>query len=356
MKRISGSMFAALALIALAAAQWGCSDSNSTPSGEKKNDLVVPVEIGAVIEGDIAAYFTGTATVEAEEETEVVAKVGGVIERILVEEGDRVTAGQVIAKLDDEKIAVQLEQAKASLARLENNYRRNEDLHAKQLVSTEVFQQAKYDYEQQKAAWDLARLELRYTDIRTPIGGVVAERLVKVGNMILPNQPVYRVTGLDPLIAVLHVPEKQLPRLRVGQEARLRIDALPDREFAGRIERISPVVDPATGTVKVTVETHDPSGLLRPGMFARIKVVYDVHECTVLAPKDAILAEDRESAVFVVQDSIAVRRFVTVGFINTTHVEILEGLSPGDTLVTTGKSSLKDSTTVEIVVAREKRQ
>lgn len=356
MKRTSRSMIAALALVALVAASWGCSDSNSSPSGEKKDRIVVPVEVGAVIEGSISAYFTGTATVEAEEETEVVAKVGGVIERILVEEGDRVEAGQVIAKLDDEKIAVQLEQAKASLARLENSYRRNEDLHAKQLVSTEVFQQAKYDYEQQKAAWDLARLDLQYTDIRTPIGGVVAERLVKVGNMILQNQPVYRVTGLDPLIAVLHVPEKQLPRLRVGQDARLNIDALPDREFSGRIERISPVVDPATGTVKVTVETRDPSGLLRPGMFARIKIVYDRHENAVLAPKEAILAEDRESAVFVVQDSLAVRRFVTVGFINTTHVEILDGLEPGDTLVTTGKSSLKDSTSVEIVAAREKRR
>ena len=192
----------------------------------------------------------------------------------------------------------------------------------------------------------------RYTDIRTPIGGVVAERLVKVGNMILPNQPVYRVTGLDPLIAVLHVPEKQISRLRVGQESRLQIDALPGADFTGRIKRLSPVVDPGTGTVKVTVEMRDPSRRLRPGMFARVKIIYDVHENTVLAPKDAIMAEDRESAVFVVQDSIAVRRFVTIGYENTTHVEILEGLLPGDTLVTTGKSSLKDSSTVDIVSRR----
>ncbi|MBN1885123.1 MAG: efflux RND transporter periplasmic adaptor subunit [Candidatus Krumholzibacteriota bacterium] len=352
MKRNVSLIAFVLLLTALASAQWGCSRSNSTTTDKGKNKLVVPVEIGAVISGDIAAYFTGTATVEAEQETEVVAKVGGVVERILVEEGDYVQAGQVIAKLDEEKIAVQLEQAQANLARLENSYRRNEDLHAKQLVSTEVFQQAKYDYEQQKAAFDLARLDLKYTDIRTPIAGVVAERLVKVGNMILPNQPVYRVTGLDPLIAVLHVPEKQISRLRVGQESRLQIDALPGADFTGRIKRLSPVVDPGTGTVKVTVEMRDPSRRLRPGMFARVKIIYDVHENTVLAPKDAIMAEDRESAVFVVQDSIAVRRFVTIGYENTTHVEILEGLLPGDTLVTTGKSSLKDSSTVDIVSRR----
>jgi membrane fusion protein (multidrug efflux system) len=335
---------------ALMAGIWGCGgQSRSNANNNKDEEVVVPVEIAAISSGDISAYFTGTATIEAEEETEVVAKVGGVVERLLAEEGDYVEVGQVLAKLDDEKIAVQLEQVKANLNKLESNYERNKNLHEKNLVSTEVFQQVRYEYEHQKAVYDLAELDLNYTSIRTPISGIVAERLVKVGNMILPNQATFRVTGLNPLIAVLHVPERQLGRLRVGQNTLLHVDALGDQQFPGRIKRVSPIVDPETGTVKITVEVNDTSRQLRPGMFARLKIIYDIHSNVVMAPKDAIIAEDRESAVFVVRDSVAYRQYIEVGYANSTHVEVMGGLQPGDTVVTTGKGSLKDSTRVEIV-------
>jgi membrane fusion protein (multidrug efflux system) len=349
MKRIT-ELGTLLLIAALLAGIWGCGGrSGSNSNGKKDEEVAVPVEIAAITKGDIAAYFTGTATIEAEEETDVVAKVGGVVETILVEEGDYVEAGQVLAKLDAEKISVQLEQARANLRKLESNYDRNKDLHEKSLVSTEVFQQVRYEYEHQKAVYDLAELELTYTSIRTPISGVVAERLIKVGNMILPNQATFRVTGFNPLIAVLHVPERQLGRLRVGQKTLLHVDALGDQEFAGRIGRVSPVVDPGTGTIKVTVEVHDATRRLRPGMFARLKIIYDVHSDVVMAPKDAIIAEDRQSAVFVVRDSLAYRQFIDIGYANSTHVEVLSGLQPGDTVVTTGKGSLKDSTKVDIV-------
>jgi len=233
--------------------------------------------------------------------------------------------------------------------KLKNSYERNVDLHKQSLISTEMFQQSKYDYESQKAAYDLAELEYKYTAIRTPISGVVAERLIKVGNMVLPNQSVFRVAGLDPLIAILHVPERQLGKLRPGLAAKLIVDASSTDPFTGRIKRISPVIDRATGTVKVTVEVRDPSRRLKPGMFARINIIYDVHENVLTAPKDAIISEDRENAVFVVRDSVAYRQVVTTGYVNTTAIEVLTGLKPGDTIVTTGKASLKDSAKVQIV-------
>ncbi len=338
----------AAALIAMGASGCGSGESQGT-TDKKSKEPVVPVEVAEVTTGDISAYFNGTATVEAEQETEVVARVSGVVEEILVEEGDYVTAGEVLARLDDEKVSVQLERERAELLKQENNFNRNRNLHEKNLVSTEEFQQVKFEYERQKAAFELAQLELRYTEIRTPISGVVAERLIKVGNMILGNQAVFRVTGLDPLIAVLHVPEVHLESLKKGQKALLEVDALGEALFEGSVARISPVVDAATGTVKITVEVHDPTGRLRPGMFARVKIVYNVHRNTVMASKDAIISEDRESNVFVVRDSTVYRTAVVVGYENTSHVEILEGLQPGDTIVTTGKGSLKDSTKVQIV-------
>ncbi len=336
--------------LAAAAGGLGCGKKGHAGTDGKKDDkVVVPVEVAAVTKGTISAYFTGTATIGAEEETGVVAKVGGVVKEILVEEGQYVKEGDVLAKLDDEKIAVQLAQAKSVLDKLKNSYERNVDLHKQSLISTEMFQQSKYDYESQKAAYDLAELEYKYTAIRTPISGVVAERLIKVGNMVLPNQSVFRVAGLDPLIAILHVPERQLGKLRPGLAAKLIVDASSTDPFTGRIKRISPVIDPATGTVKVTVEVRDPSRRLKPGMFARINIIYDVHENVLTAPKDAIISEDRENAVFVVRDSIAYRQLVTTGYVNTTAIEVLTGLQPGDTIVTTGKASLKDSARVQIV-------
>lgn len=339
-----------LALFAIAACAGGCGKkANSKTKGKTGDKLTVPVEIAAITSGDIAAYFTGTATIGAEEETGVVAKVGGVVKEILVEEGQYVREGAVLAKLDDEKISVQLAQARASLEKLRSAYERNVNLHDQKLISTEAFQQSKYEYEQQKASYDLAELDLKYSSIRTPISGVVSERLIKLGNMVLPNQSVFRVAGLDPLIAVLHVPERQLGKLKVGLAAQLTVDACSTEPFTGRIKRISPVIDPATGTVKVTVEVRDPSRRLKPGMFARINIIHDVHANVLKAPKDAIISEDREDAVFVVRDSVAYRQLVETGYVNTTHIEVLAGLKEGDTVVTTGKSSLKDSTKVQIV-------
>lgn len=340
------------AILILAALIGGCGGNSRSETDKDKEKVVVPVEVDSVSVGEIAAYFTGTATIEAEEETEVVAKVGGTVEELKVEEGQYVRKGAVLAKLDDEMLTVQLAQANANLKKLKSNYERNADLHRKQLVSTEVFQQSKYEYEQQQAAYEMAKLNLDYTEIRTPIAGVVSERRIKVGNMIVPNQPTFKVSGLNPLIAVLHIPERQLAKLREGQQARLFVEAVDREEIMGRIKRISPIVDPATGTVKVTVETNDPTARLRPGMFARIKIIYDVHANAMKIPKDALISEDRESAVFVVRDSIACRQNISIGYINTTHVEVLEGLMPADIIVTTGKGSLKDSTQVEIVKNR----
>ena len=330
MKRWERLLPALIVLIVLAIASYGCGgNSQSKENGEKDKEPVVPVEVAAVMTGDISAYFTGTATVEAEEETGVVAKVSGVVEELYVEEGDFVKAGTVLAKLDDEMIAAQLEQASAEMRKQEANHKRNEESYAKGLVSTEVYQQVNFEYERQKAAFELAELSLRYTSIKTPISGVVSERKIKVGNMVLQNQDIFRVSGLDPLVAILHVPERQLERMKPGQDAVLHIDALGGIDFSGHIKRISPVIDSGTGTVKVTVEVKDPTGRVRPGMFARVKIIYNVHAGTTLAPKDGIIAEDRESSVFVVQDSTAYKRTVVLGYTNTTHVEILSGLDAG---------------------------
>jgi membrane fusion protein (multidrug efflux system) len=331
----------------------GCQKkANDEKDPKKEAETLIPVEVAQVTRGDISAHYSSTANLETEAETDVVAKVGGVVQKLFVEEGDRVRAGQVLAKLDDEKLKFQYDQAKASLEKLENEYRRSEELYEKQLISTETYQKAKYDLEVQKAAFRLVDLDLEYTAIRTPISGIVAERLIKVGNMIALHQPVFRITGMDTLLAVIHVPERHLSKLRVNQKALLSVDAIHNTVFHGSIKRISPVVDPSSGTVKVTVEIMDKTKQLKPGMFARLQVVYDEHENVLLIPKDALLAEDQSSSVFVVQDSLVFRKAVQTGYVNTSHIEILDGIELGDTVVTIGKGSLKDSARVDMVNLR----
>jgi membrane fusion protein (multidrug efflux system) len=331
----------------------GCGNEPAANAQEKKekDEEAVPVEVTTIEKGDISAYFSGTASLEAENEARVVAKVGGVVEKIFVEEGDRVRPEQILAQLDDDKAALDLAEAEARLSQLQSEFERKKELYEKNIVSTEIYELIKSDYEMQKAKVAQARLMKEYTAIRAPINGVVAERMIKVGNMVPQHQPCFHVTDFDPLLAILHVPEKDLSKLKKNQRALLEVDALPGEKFSGAILRISPVVDPQTSTFKVTVAVMDPGEKLKPGMFARVRIAYDVHSDTLLVPKDAVLTEGNESVVFVVdpKDHVAHRKVVETGYVNTTHMEITKGVNAGDTVVQTGIGGLKDGSRVEIL-------
>lgn len=329
----------------------GCNDAQSKGNGDDEDEpaIVIPVEVGEVATGNIAAYFTGTATLEAEEEAVVISKAGGIVQRIFVEEGQYVRRGQVLAQLDSEQATLEVAQLEANLRRLENHFNRNKELFDKQLISEESFDQIKFDYEAQKAGLDLRKLQVGYAQITAPISGVISERMIKVGNLVPPNQGAFRVTDFNPLHALVFVPERELSKLRVGQRTMLMVDALPEESFEGRIRRISPIIDAGTGTFKVTVEVKNSKQTLKPGMLARVNITYDVHENALLIPKEAVVQEDAESTVFTVRGDTVYRKVVQTGYTDAGAVEILAGLDLGERVVTTGQSSLKDSTRVEVI-------
>jgi membrane fusion protein (multidrug efflux system) len=336
-------------LIVLTALMNSCNKNAESKSAEEAESTAIPVEVGQVIVGDISAVFSGTANLEAEEEATVVAKVSGIIKKLYVEEGLYVKEGQILARLDDEQRVFRLNQARAELNKSKNEYERNQELFDKNLISADEFDKVKYEYEAKSAAYDIAELELNYSSIRAPISGIISERYIKVGNMINTNEPTFRITDFDPLNAVVFVPERQLSKLAKGQRVEINVDAVPEHKFDGHIERISPIVDPNTGTFKVTIEVRDPYRKLKPGMFGRVNIIYDTHLKTLLVPKEAVLTEDKETAVFVIRDTIAFRHLVRCGYTNATHLEILSGLEQGDTVVTIGQSSLKDSLKIQII-------
>lgn len=316
---------------------------------EKKEEAAVPVEAAAVTVGLIEAAYRGTATLEAEDEATVVARTAGVIERIEVEEGDRVRVGQTLARLDTDRLALEAARAKANLDNLEANFKRNESVYQRNLVSREAYERTKFELEGARAAYDLATLSLRESQIKAPFDGIVTARLVKRGNMIQPGTPAFRVTQMDRLQAQLHVPERDIHKLKPGHPVKLTVDAWPEGNFTGEIVRVNPVVDPTTGTVKVTAEMAPGQAQLKPGMFGRVEILYDRREQALLVPRDAVMSEDAQHSVFVVTDGKAARRSLRIGYSDGRHYEVLDGLKAGEQVVTTGQTNLKDDAKVVVV-------
>jgi len=330
----------------------GCMDpANGSVDTAKLDEVVsIPVEVATVANGDVAAFYSGTTTIESDEQATVVSQITGVVLEIHAEEGDFVQAGTVLAKVETDRYELELERGNAALKRLEMDYQRKKELFEKKLVSADDFERASAEFEAQKAAVGLSQLDLKYTSIRAPISGYVSERLVRVGNLVELHQPVFRINSYDPLLAVLHVPERELSVLHKGLEVTVNVDALPNREFRGMVTRISPVVDPGTGTFRVTAEINDPDQLLKPGLFGRVDILYDMRKNVPLIPRNAVITEDESSHVFLVgDDGSAVRRQVRLGYERNGLVEIVEGLSAGDRVVTAGKGSLSDGARIEVV-------
>lgn len=309
----------------------------------------IPVETSLPVRGEVYAMYTGTAPIEAYAEADVIAKVDGEIRQLLVEEGDEVKKGQVLARLDGERLRLELNESEAKLRKLQRDYERNIDLQAKGLISDGDFEKIKYEMEALEAAFNLASLELDYTQIRSPIDGVVAQRLVKLGNTISKGEPLFRVTSLDPLVAYLHVPEREYRHIDAGQTVGIEIDALQGRPIAAAVSRVSPVVDPETGTFKITVEIVDNQRRIKPGMFGRISVIYDVHEDALQIPRSAIVEDQRTTSVFVIDGDRAVRRTVETGYGNRGMVEITSGLEDGEQVVTVGQAGLKQDSRVTVI-------
>lgn len=324
-------------------------DSQSKNISDEDSTATVPVEAALAQTGDISAYYSSTATLEADEEATVAAKVRGIVQKINVEEGDYVDAGDVLVQLEDNQLRLEAKRAKATMDRLKNELERKRELFNKNLISAQEFENAKYEYQAQQSDYELARLQIEYSQIQAPISGVISERMIKVGNMINTDEEVFQITDFDPLLAVLNVPEHEMDKLEKGQAALIQVDAVKNKTFKGQVLRISPVVNPETGTFKVTVTVKDESRQLKPGMFGRVRIVYDTRQNTVMVPKNAVTNEDGSSSVFVINNRQAFRKTVNTGYTNGDNVEVLSGLSPADTVVTIGQSSLQDSVIVEIV-------
>ena len=294
-----------LALGACGKQEGGDAAAKDTAEGAEKAAEAVPVEVAKAGRRAIAASYGGTAALEARADSQVVAKTSGVALQVLVEEGQRVRAGQVLVRLDSARAQLQAAQSGAQVRKLQANYERSLKLAEQKLISANDIDQIKYDLENARAANRLSNLEVSYANVKAPIDGVIASRSIKPGNFVQINTPIFRIVDIDQLEATLNVPERELATLKAGLPVELQVDALAGKTFTGIVDRVSPVVDAGSGTFRVIAAFDNASGQLQPGMFGRLRIDYDRRANALAIPRAALIEDDTKPSVFVVRDGKA---------------------------------------------------
>ncbi len=328
---------------------------NGGPSaGGPPPAATVPVEVVRVERRSISSYLETNGTLEAENEVNIVARAAGPIVELLAEEGQRVASGEVVARLDDREIRAQLEIAKVNLAEAELAFDRAQQSIDLKLISREEFDRARSALESARAQAESTRIQLDYTVIRAPFSGLIIERYVKFAQMLTVGTELFRLSDFDPLLCPIQIPERELSSLTLRQTAELTVEAYPGERFAARVLRISPVVDAATGTVKVTLAVQG-RGKLRPGMFASVFLRTDVHQGALAIPKAALVLESLGDTVYVAVEAeegmVASRREVRMGFQEADFVEVLAGVEEGENVVVVGQEGLSEGTPVSLLPA-----
>ncbi|MEJ2055530.1 MAG: efflux RND transporter periplasmic adaptor subunit, partial [Calditrichaceae bacterium] len=286
------------------------SDSLNADAGQSEgqkdeqsgDEDLIPVEVTTVQRGNISDFILLSSNLETEVMADVFSRIQGIVEKIHKEEGDYVEKGETLLTLEAQEYVLAEQRANVEYQQELSNYKRLEAMHAKNLLSDDEFERARFAMESAKISWEEAKLNLDYTHIKSPISGHIGERLAKIGERIQPTDRLFSVVNNSQVIAVVYVPEKNLNKLEINQKALIHSDNLGDEVFEGWIKRISPVVDPASGTFKVTVGVKNKENRLRPGMFVNVEIIIETHNNVVLIPKTAVVYENEYMNVFVVRD------------------------------------------------------
>ncbi|MBI2571029.1 MAG: efflux RND transporter periplasmic adaptor subunit [Candidatus Schekmanbacteria bacterium] len=353
-----------IALLALPAG--GCHDSGSnrgsadaapnlgapapTPDPTAIAGEAVPVEIAALRTGRVEAVLHFSANVDAERKVSVRARAVGLVEELPVEEGVRVGSGAVLLRLQGDEQRSAVERVSAQRERQRKELERQRRLHEQDLIPEETIDTADYNLEQLTLELREATRQQAYTTVAAPIAGTIAQRLVNVGDLVTINQVLFEIVDFDSLVAQIFVPDREARKLRLGQQARIGVagDAASP-PTPGKVARIAPVVDPKSGTVKVTVALGRAAAL-RPGTYIDVELVLDAHEAAVLLPKRAIIYENDQTYVYrLLADDSVERLHVEPLLEDREHIEPAAGFRAGDRIVLAGQAGLKPGVRVRSI-------
>jgi len=359
--RIRRAWAAGLCALAIA----GCSHPSAEEAGGEtaRADVTLTRIARAGISQTLT--LTGTAAALPNQDVRVSALVPGRITELKVAEGDRVQAGEVVAKLDDRPYRDQLQQAEAAAQQAKANSEnaqlalaRNEDLFQRGIAARKDLEDARTQasvaaaaLRQAEAALEIAHLQLGRADVHSPLSGQVVKRFVSVGEQVdgTAAQPIVEIASLGQLEFLGNAPAMYLPKLRPGEAVDVTTEAVPGRKFAGRVVAISPAVDPATGVGLVRIRVPNSGGLLRLGLFLSAEIPVETHARALVVPPQAIYRDEAgQPRVFVVSGDSATAVPVELGIETKDRVELLAGVKEGDTVILTGGYGLGDKANIRV--------
>lgn len=321
---------------------------NMSNNMDSQRSSAIPVKAVAAKIGDISMFLMQTTTIEAERQVDILSKVSGQVIKLPAEEGVKVKQGDLLAQLDEAELTINFMRTKVSFETDKSVYERSTEMLEKSFIATEDYEAARLQYESSKAAYEAARLQLEYTTVRSPFDGVITTRNIELGQRVNVNQSLFVVADFNPLRAKIYVPEKDISRIFEGQVAKIAVEAEPGMEFTGVVKMVSPVVDPESGTSKVTIDIDDHRGKLKPGMFASVFITTETHENTLIIPKKALVLESDVDQVYIYQQGNAHKVTLKLGFTSGDDVEVLSGLQEGDLVVTAGQDGLREGLPIRI--------
>ena len=320
-----------------------CSSSSSSKATEEQSaDTVRLVEVAPAEMRALNLSEEFTAQLEAKVVNNITAQAGGRLKQLLVKVGDRVGAGQAVARME----ATQAAQAQIQLADAKTNFARMDELYKVGGVSKAQWEQAKSAVDQAKLAYGNAA---ENTVLRSPISGFVTAKNYDNGDMTSPQLPVVVIQQIAPVKAVIGVSEQYYSLLKKGAAATLSVDALGEETFSGVVTNIFPTLDPVTHTVSTEIEVANKDLKLRPGMYARVHLDFGTKEALTV-PDKAIVRQAGSGAryVYVFSGGKAVYRAVELGQQQGDLYEVVSGLNAGDQVITSAPSNLKNGLSVKL--------
>lgn len=334
-------------LLLLSAASLSLSTACSSSSSSKQEtaqstDSTQVVTVDAARLTELGSRQQYTAQLEAKTLNNITAQAGGRVKQILVAVGDRVAAGQVVARME----ATQASAAQIQLADAKTNFARMDELYKVGGISKAQWEQAKSTLEQAKLSYGNAS---ENTLLRSPISGFVTAKNYDNGDVTSPAQPILVIQQVSPLKVVVNVSEQYYTRLKPGLEASMSVEALGTESFSGRITKVYPTVDATTHTVGVEIEVANKDQRLRPGMYARLSLDFGIRQALTISDK-AIVRQAGSGIryVYVLKEGKAVYREVELGELQDGRYEVLSGIEPGEQLIISAPSRLKNGTAVKL--------
>jgi len=308
----------------------------------------VAVEAVKVVTASMPQTITAVGSLRSDESVTLRPESAGRISAITFQEGQRVAKGTPLVRLDPAIPQAEYEQAKANLTLAKQKFDRAADLARRNYISGQAKDEAENNLKVAEAALQLAEAKLAKTDIRAPFSGIIGLRSVSIGDYVKEGADLVNLESIDPLKVDFRVPENYLRQVQPGQLLTITLDAMPGKTFDGKVVAVNPLVDAAGRSIVIRAQVPNPDTALRPGMFARVRLITRDQADAMVLPEHAMVPQGSEQYVFKVIDGKVARVKVETGQRRDGMVEVVAGLAPGDLVVTAGQLKIREGSAVRV--------